>query len=538
MRQGLHIFYFLFFTNCIFGQNFTKSNLPILVINTQGQEILDEPKIIANMTLIHDPLKQENSITDIPNEYNGKIGIEIRGSSSQMFPKKGYGFETRKDDGSNNNVALLGMPQENDWVLHGPYSDKSLIRNMLCYILAGDVMDYAPRGRYCELVINGNYLGVYVLMEKIKRDKGRVNISDLTNVDNTGDKLTGGYIIKIDKETGSNNGGWFSTYKPVPGAPQVTYFQYDFPKASDMTLPQRNYIRQFFTEVENSVNAPNYTDPVNGYRKYIDDRSLMDYILMNELSKNPDAYRLSTYMYKDRDSKGGKLKFGPVWDYNLGFGNVNYCTDGSAQGLVISGFNQVCPFDSWLIHFWWNKFMDDSKFKSDLKQRWFQLRQNELSDQRIHFVVDSLTSLLSASQVRNFQKWPVLNEYIWPNNFVGGSYALEIDYLKNWLQERLLWLDNEFGSYTSVLNIQNNFEIKAYPNPASEYLTLNISGLNDYQKVEILKVRDGSLVKSLQVYQQANVTESRINISDLETGLYILKIISGNASYFSKFVKL
>ena len=167
--------------------NLTDSNLPIILIETNNQGIQDEPKITATMKIIDNGPGNRNQITDPPLGYEGFIGIELRGASSQSFLKKGYGLETRNEDGSNRNIVLMGMPKENDWVLHGPYSDKSLIRNALAYKLAGAVMPYAPRTQFCELIINGNYRGVYLFTEKIKIDKGRVDLEKLQIDENSGD---------------------------------------------------------------------------------------------------------------------------------------------------------------------------------------------------------------------------------------------------------------------------------------------------------------------------------------------------------------
>ena len=186
------IFLTLFATAFLFAQNF-ESTLPIVFINTNGNEILDEDRITCDMGIINN--KKLNKLTDIFNEYNGKISIELRGSSSQQFfPKKSYSLETQTTNGSNNNVSLLGMPEENDWILYGPYSDKTLIRNNLTYYLSSQMGHYAPRSEYCELFINNEYKGTYLLIEKIKRDKNRVNIKEFDSED-----LSGGYIIKIDK---------------------------------------------------------------------------------------------------------------------------------------------------------------------------------------------------------------------------------------------------------------------------------------------------------------------------------------------------
>jgi len=163
----LHIF-----SSPTFSQvSFTSSNLPLIVINTYGQSIPDDPKIVADMGIIWDTSGKRNTLNDPMNNYKGKIGIEIRGSSSQMFPKKSYGFETRSDNVTSADVSLLGLPAENDWVLYAPYTDKTMIRDVLTYTLDAALGHYSPRCRFVELFLNGSYDGVYVLMEKIKRIK-------------------------------------------------------------------------------------------------------------------------------------------------------------------------------------------------------------------------------------------------------------------------------------------------------------------------------------------------------------------------------
>ena len=187
----------LFVLSNLFSQvNFSSSNLPIIIIKTNNTGIPDEPKVPATMQIIDNGPGNMNHIDDEPNDYNGQIGIELRGQTSQFFPKKPYGFETWDDLGQDQNVSILGMPKENDWVFHNPFSDKSLIRNAISYSIAGKIMDYAPRVRMVEMVLNDDYRGVYLLTEKIKRDKNRVNITKLTP---ESEDVSGGYILKFDK---------------------------------------------------------------------------------------------------------------------------------------------------------------------------------------------------------------------------------------------------------------------------------------------------------------------------------------------------
>ena len=199
------------------AQTFTDSNLPIVVIETDGHvNIPDEPKVLGTMKIIWHQDGSRNYLTDINNteflNYDGRIGIEIRGSSSQMLQKKPYGLETlQADNVTNNNVSILGMPKENDWVLNSLAFDQTGMRDVLSYELSEKLGQYASRRMYCEVMINGQYDGLYVFMEKIKADDGRVNI-----------EKDGGYITKADKTTGNDpvawqmleNGssGWWPTY--------------------------------------------------------------------------------------------------------------------------------------------------------------------------------------------------------------------------------------------------------------------------------------------------------------------------------------
>ncbi|HLF32875.1 MAG TPA: CotH kinase family protein, partial [Cyclobacteriaceae bacterium] len=424
--------------------SFESSNLPIIKINTLGFQIPDEPKIKAAMQIIDNGSGIRNSVNDSAYNYNGYIGIERRGSSSQGFPKNNYGFETWTESGSDTAVSLLGLPEEVDWVLHGPYSDKSLIRNVLSYKLSNEMGRYASRTVFCELILNETYWGLYVLMEKVKRDKNRIDIANLDPDENAGDSLTGGYIVKLDKYDGVNSGlGWPSPYRPVnfSNPDQVIYFQYEYPKNDEITQTQMKYIKDYITAFESALSGSSYNDPVVGYQNYADVSSMIDYAIINEIPRNIDGYRLSTFIYKDKDSKGGKLMFGPIWDLNLGYGNADYCNGEMTSGWAYR-FNDVCNQDWWQVPFWWYKLMRDHLFRSQMLERWTALRQDALKTERIMNYIDSVAIVLEEAAQRNFIRWPVLGTYIWPNSFVGYSYAEEINFLKSWLGQRLDWLDS------------------------------------------------------------------------------------------------
>ena len=412
-----------------------EDKLPQVYIETNGIAIPDEPKIKAEILIEN---KGEKN-------YEGLIGIEIRGQSSQMFPKKQYGFETRNSNDEGIDVSLLEFPEEEDWILHAPYSDKSLIRNALIYDLSRDIGRYASRLVFVELILNNSYDGLYILMEKLKRDSSRIDINKLKTDENEGEDLTGGYIIKIDKENSYNNLNSFSSsIAPLHSTSnQQIRFIFDTPKEDEITLQQREYIKSYFESFENTLLSENFNDSENGYLKYIDVESFIDFFILNELSNNVDGYRLSTWLVKDKNKL---LTIGPIWDFNLAFGNANYCGGGEFDVWAYK-FNERCPDDFWQIPFWWERFMEDTYFRNLLKERWNELRISQFNESNILLKIDNYTSLFesSGSLDANFKRWPVLGEYVWPNKFVGNTYSQEIDYLKEWISNRLLWLDNEIN---------------------------------------------------------------------------------------------
>jgi len=443
---------------------FTSSNLPILVINTHGLPIVDEPRVFVDMGIIDNGPGQRNKINDPYNGYCGKINIELRGSSTLWFPKKSYLFETQDSFGLNNNVSLLGMPAENDWILYAPYSDKSLIRNVVTYDLGNRMGNWAPRCRFCELILNGDYSGVYVLMEKIKRDNNRLNIATLLETDISGNELTGGYIIRIDKTDQPGIVGWTSYPNPAPSYPDYTplFFQYYYPKPEDLMPQQAAYIQDFILQLENTLSRSGFTDPLYGYRKYIDAGSVIDHFIMRELSKEIDSYRFSTFMYKEKDSDGGRLHLGPIWDFNLGYGNVNY---GDAErAWEPDGW----IYDKWSRIYWWKRLFEDPLVINRLKCRWEELRQGPFHTDTVTALIDSLVVSLQEGQVRNFNKWKILGTYVWPNYFIGDTWEEEITFFTNWITTRLTWMDaNMLGTCnpTGVDGSYNLAEIDVYPNP-------------------------------------------------------------------------
>ncbi|CCH00115.1 spore coat protein CotH [Fibrella aestuarina BUZ 2] len=446
-------------------QSFTASNLPIVLIDTKGAVIADDPKIAATMQIIDNGVGKTNTLTDKPT-FTSNIGIELRGSSSQLFPKKAYGIELRDATGENSLAqSVLGMPSESDWVLNAVYNDKTLIREALTYDFYRKMSKYyASRFRYCEVTLNGQYMGIYLMMERLKRDKNRVNITSIKKTDISGDAVTGGYILKIDKTSGSSSRSWRSPY----GAGlfrRALDIQIDRPKPEDLADEQFQYIKKYVTDFEDALSGLNYTDPTNGWRKFADEESFIDYLLLSEICKNVDAYRLSAYFYKDRDSKNPKLVMGPIWDYNLTYGNAEYCEGNSVRGWAFD-HDIVCPGDQFQLPFWWKRMLSDLAFGKKVKEKYKALRQTVLTPQRLGAFVDSTANVLTDARTRNFVKWPVIGVYVWPNAYVGPTYQSEVNFLKDWIGQRLAWMDGNIESFGQLPLATEPIAASVGPNPS------------------------------------------------------------------------
>jgi hypothetical protein len=448
---------FIIQAHCVAQTSFASSNLPIIVIDTKGIQIPDEPKIEATMRIIDNGSGKRNNINDPFNSYNGKIGIEIRGQSSQMFDKKQYGIETRDDSGSDNAVSLLGMPAESDWVLNANYLDKTFMRNILAYKLFNDFGRYASRTRFCEVVLNGEYIGLYILQEKIKRDKNRVNIAKLEPNEISGDDLTGGYIIRIDK-TESTDLYWSSPFLPYAGSLFPIKYQYYYPDEKEIVTEQKYYIKDYVTNFERVINSSDYNNPFVNYIDYIDIDSFVDLFLLNEFTKSTDAYRISSYFHKNADSKGGKLTAGPPWDFDISLGVANYRDGYNPSGWQVYAEKTIL----WEIPFWCEKMFNDPIFRNKFMKRWNELKNNILNPDTINKYIDKTVSETDEAVTRNFGKWKILGQYVWPNYNTFNTYAEEISYLKDWIRQRWNWIDSQIPSTFSDITWKTNSDTDIY----------------------------------------------------------------------------
>jgi hypothetical protein len=449
-----------------------SSELPIVMINTLGQTIVEYTKIDALMDIKYNGDGSITYVTDSSNVYSGNIGIEIRGATSAGYPQHPYGIETRTAEGENYNVPLLGMPAENDWFLLSNYNDRSLIRNTLAYNLFEEMGNYSTRTRLCEVLIDSAYKGIYVFCEKIKQDNDRVDIAKLTPADTSGDDLTGGYILEQNYWDANNS--FLSNYHPIDHPDFDVHFVYYYPKPDTIAAPQKLYIASFVDSLETTLYSPGFADPVLGYRKYLDVKSFIDYFIVNELSRNNDGFKKSVYFYKDKNSNDARLKAGPVWDFDWAWKNMYGCSifenlDGSGWAHHIND----CPTDNYSCG-WYVRLFQDSTFADELRCYYDSYRQTILDTTLIFAYIDSVRSLVQNAQARHFQKWPILG-ISGPAPEVGTvatTYNGELDTLKAWISLRLQWLDENIPGLCPNVSIGNDQPkpvsvLHYYPNPGS-----------------------------------------------------------------------
>lgn len=516
----LKIYYcsvFLFLIVSAQAQTLQTSNLPIMIMDTYGQTINDSIRKIVNIGLIDHGYGNINNVNDTFNDFHGDVSIEIRGSTSQQYPKKSYGFSPVDSLGNSINRTILGMPNENDWIMYAPYPDKTLMRNTLCYYLANRMGHYASRTKHYELVRDGNYRGVYELLEKIKRDNNRVDIAKLTVNDTIGDELTGGYILKIDKITSGGVASWYSPYDAS------LYFQHHEPEEDEILPVQRTYIQNFITSFEAALISPLFTDVDSGYARFINQNSFIDFIILQELGRTVDGYRSSTFMYKDKDSNGGKLNMGPMWDFNLSFGNADYCNAYLSAGWQYDA-NSYCLNRVPDVPFWFGRMLQDSAFADSLHCRWTNLRETFLNTDTMNQWIDSVALYLDESQQRNFVKWPILGTYVNWNYFVGNTYQEEVDFLKSWIEQRSLWIDSQWSNPACIIHVglEESVEpvVKIYPNPATD--KIHITLLAEKENPCTLHLFDSMGRQILEESLVAN--KNLINTSSLSRGIYVYSI--------------
>lgn len=476
-------------------------DLPIIFVDTK-QKCLDKnvsEKISATMRVLD---KATNSVADSAKGKLYDIGIKVRGQSSALFPKPGYSVEVRDSAGEGIDVSMLGLPPSDDWVFHGPYVDKSMLRNSLAHWLFRQAGRYSPRTMHFDLYINGVYRGVYVLIEKIKRGKYRVDVSKLKEEDISGDDLTGGYIWAFDK-TGTNTGGAGSgnVNNEGFGTSDDLNVILHYPKKEKIKPQQEEYLKKYLNDLEGLFkNGGNG----NGYENYVDVGSAVDYVLHQEVTNNADSYWCSFFLHKPKDSKGGKVTLGPPWDFNLamsngsqpegqnnggwgggfgGFGGMGgfgssgttgwqiensskQIADGNGGGGMWGGFGgfggSSLKAPRWLTSMW-----KDQSYQSELKKRWAELRSGVWHTKTLDVYLDSMKVYLKNAADRNFKRWPNLGKASGQNDpdpepmkyctqtsggmgmAMGGynadTWDGEVEHLRKKMKERMAWMDQQLG---------------------------------------------------------------------------------------------
>ena len=456
-------------------------DLPIIFVDTK-QKCLDKnvtEKIPATMRVLDGAT---NNVADSAKGTLYDIGIKVRGQSSALFPKPGYSVEVRDEKGEGMDVSMFGLPPADDWVFHGPYVDKSMLRNALAYWLFRQAGRYAPRTKHFDLYINGVYRGVYVMVEKIKRGKYRVNVSKLKETDIAGDSLTGGYIWAFDK-VGTNTGGAGSDNQ---GGIQAEGFNTSdglnvilhYPKKANIQKEQEEYLKKYLNDLEALFKNGKNGD---GFDKYVDLGSAVDYVLHQEITNNGDSYWCSFFLHKPKDKTKdgvfteGKVTLGPPWDFNLamsnggmmgfgGSGNSWQIESGSKSGnggmWGMGGGSLIAP--KWLTGLW-----KRSDYQSELKKRWAELRSGVWHTKVMDAYLDSMKTYLTKAADRNFKRWPNLGKNSGQNDpdpepmkyctSQGGGFGMgmggnnadtwdgEVEHLRKKMKERMQWMDQQLG---------------------------------------------------------------------------------------------
>lgn len=429
-----------------------SSDLPMIIIESNEFGIpFSHVEVPAAMKIIDHNGEQLNHPSDTDYTFNGLISIEIRGASSSYFPKQSFNIETRNADGSNNNVSLLGMPAENDWRLISPITDRSLLRNTFTYELGRKQGHWEPRSKYCELILNGEYMGLYALTEKIKPDKSRLDISKLGDTDLFGDDVSGGYLF------------WKSSDMPL----QIFY-----PNSNKLQVEQDAYLKTFFECYWDAIFRDNWLDGKIDYKNYIDTESMLDYMIICELSHDHDKYNQSTYMYKDRSNKDSFIHFGPLWDFDYAFGNSSESMGTDQWNFSRSSGTQF------------RRLFQDTSLTHRFAEKWHSQRLGFLHTDSLYALIDSLSAHFANARKRDSLVWEAyttVNVYFAMDTVY--RYDQVIHNLKNWIQRRVTWIDIWIDSINYPYKVVEPDDItqhiqeqklNVYPNPFSDKLNIEL----------------------------------------------------------------
>lgn len=413
----------------------SSSDLPMVILHDFGAGAFpagnpDKPGFIA----VFEPHANGRASMTNAADFTSRIGANIRGSSTEGYPKSSYAVEMWKETNEDADKPLLGMPSESDWVFYAPNSfEPVLIHNPFAHALCRQIGRYSPRTRFAEVYVNtgfaattsSHYMGIYVVEEKVKRSPNRVDIDPLEPEHATAPSVTGGYLMKIDRSDPDE--------RVFGAAGQAIVYQY--PSGPDIQdLPQRqaqeDYLTGYLNTYYTKLYSNDWTNTVTGYRAYIDVDAAIDHHLMNVLTFNVDALRLSGYFYKPRN---GKITFGPLWDFDRTLGS----TDGrDANPRIWRSATQDMGTD-FFNYPWWDRMFQDPDFWQQYVDRYQSLRLASFSTTNLHALVDRLSGEVRQAQPREVSRW---NAHA-PR---GGSYQAEVNLLKTWLSNRVDFMDTNF----------------------------------------------------------------------------------------------
>ena len=412
-----------------------SSNLPLIVLeNFRGGRPPQNTFQSGYMSIIEPGEGSRATLIDLP-KLQTRVGLKVRGSSTSGRSKPSLSLEAWDGYDSEKGISPLDLPRDSDWVLWGPYNfDLTLIHNPFIYELSNQIGRYAPRTRFVEVFLHtgggvlrsDDYYGVYALTEKIKRDDDRVNVEKLFPEHDREPDVAGGYVLKVDRADPGDSG--FSQ-----GGQTIRYV---YPKEVDIERPERNsqerFISDYFRAMGRALNGSNFKDPKEGYAKYIDVDAAIDHHLLNVLAFNVDALRLSGYMHLPR---GGKLTFGPIWDFDRALGSTDGRDSNPNTWRSKSGDRGTDFFN----YPWWNRMFRDIDFFQKYIDRFQSLRTEALSENHLNQLVDAMADELREAQKRNLDRW---NQR--PRSQFGRTYQGEINHMKDWLAERIDFMEGQF----------------------------------------------------------------------------------------------
>lgn len=427
------------------------SNLPLVVIDTNNNNIPDAGQQDGLFALIEpDPITGRTKLTTLPSVTSTAL-FSIRGSSSSGFPKKQYKMELVDNVNVERGLNLLGLGEESDWILYAPGRfDRNMISNNFMYELARRMNQPGMNTQFIEVFLNddndtvsdGDYDGIYTLMESIKRDDNRIDIANLDANDVAEPQVTGGYILSIDR---SDNNQFRFNRDPNNLMPDENNIQVIDPKNDSLVQAQRDYIQQFIVGFVDTLHGANWMDPETGYRAYMDSLAMAEYHMLNALAHNVDAFRLSGYYYKDRN---GRLMGGPQWDFDRTLesddGRDNDPTN--VRGLTSNG-------TLYYEYGWWGRIFDSEEFRILYQDSWYNRRRSVLSTNEIYQLIDELGTEITeaydrptAGALDEKARWNDTQNSYGARTAYGGTLAGELEHLKDWLGQRLVAMDNSFGT--------------------------------------------------------------------------------------------